>query len=413
MSTRRIAISSERIKNVTKSVTWQQAINSLPELGDYDEVYIDVSTASPVLFDDEWQNFKILREKLQDALWGDSLVFVIASPIDRNGSSTNYSILPFTVEISEASGTMFNLKEGRLYLDKVNGWSRTVELGVLHGKYASQCSSVIEILAETKHHKIAGAQLNIWDDNGGGGRGQVFILPIIPKKTPVESLQELVYMEAGSEEPESTLPDEIEAIILPGEEKKSERFDELVSTIKSLESEKAELTQYVVLSRKLKGVLAHKGKQLVRSVTQLCHEMGLELTSEAGDAHQEDKMLVLGKNSIPVEIKGGNGGPGEDDVLQVIKQKDKAIQDDGTVVRGILISNHDLKQPLADRPESFNPDLVAKATPFDLVLIKTSTLMKCYQTGNEKIYKALGQLILTTKGELSFEMVTAHVAATD
>lgn len=383
-----LVIGDKKIKGVTKSLSWEDLVDGLPVFGDYDRVLINlesltVSSLARI-------NVPHFPFKINEALRASTHIYCLTAPKITANNRSNYDIFPFKIDAVNEKGEAFQGDTNNEYCRKVTQWSSYL-------RHEIKTPWIGSTALMTRH----GYPLHLHIESNMASYGSLSFFP--PQNIEGESAfgSLFKYIFSGKKE-ELKLPDYIDSYLVPGESDLLTQREADAKAIQDLSErvEKNSKSLHEISSKK--GILAFKGRALAKSVSKVLNEVGLPFGGI--EVYEEDGMLNIDENEIPVEIKGHDKGMEMDDLRQVLQRGPKAKTEDG-MPKGILIGNPYAGTSLDKRGIDFEPNLVEGAMPFEICLLSTRVLFEYWKDHLTYGQSLLPKKILTTVGILEFETI--------
>jgi hypothetical protein len=389
-----LVIGEKGIKGAT-CMTWEEVVTEIPTLGDHEYVFINMETLKP----EQLARFSTnaFSSKMMEAINAHTRIYCLTAPAVIANGKLNYSIFPFKITAVKESGKAFKEKIDNDYFRKVKSWNFYLRYVVDYENWKfipfffTRHGYPLAIQVESNH-------VNVY--------GFVFLYPPQDLAEGESSFKNLFNYVFSDNSKDPKLPDFIEKIPLAKEDQLAAQITSDNTAIKTLTENIKQNTKKIEEINSKKGILAFTGKPLERSVKKVCKELGL--TIGGVDVYEEDGTLELDGNSIPVEIKGHNGGITMEDVRQVIERVNKAKVKDGIPVKGILFANPYAETPLDKRGADFHYNIIEAAKPWGICLIGTHVLFEYlneFQTYDKTL---LPEKILKTVGVLEFQSINSE-----
>jgi hypothetical protein len=389
-----LVIGEKNIKEARTCVSWEEVVKEIPTLGDYDNVVISMET----LHIEQLGRFSTaaFARKMIEAVNSNTRIYCLTAPKITSSNQSNYSIFPFNITAIAENGKSFQETIENDYFKKVKSWTYYLRylIDYQNWKYHP--------FLHTRHNHPVALQVQATSYNANG-----FVYFFPPQELPEgeSSFKNLFKFIFSDKTKDPKLPDFIEKIVLANENELAEQIAEDTSTIQTLSENIKENNKKIEEINSKKGILAFKGRPLERSVKKVCRGLGLAIGGI--EVFEEDGMLELDGNSIPVEIKGHNNGIVLNDVRQIMSRGKKAKTKPEVPVQGILICNPYAETPLEKRGADFEHNIIKAAEPWFICLISTRVLfeyLKDFLTFGKSL---LPEKILTTVGVLEFESVNS------
>ncbi len=394
-----LVIGSETKSKKYESVKWLDLKGKVPTLGDYDDIVFVLPTLTLGVL--SIIPIQVIKSKIGKAILNETTFYVLTAPQINAGGHHNYSFLPFNITYINEDGEMFKEIPEDNYFKKVNRWDFCFSYDATYPDTAEigwDCTPI----AVTKHGNLVSFSMRVINlktyVNPTLSNNMLFFPPQtnVSINDNIENLLNII----NPPENKDNLPPFIKELKTPGEAKLLEE----VSSNQSVILEKGERNSEIMETLKeldiRKSILSSKGTQLVDAVVKVFKDLDIILEGE--EKFEEDKMLLSGKNKIPVEIKGHDKGATEEDLRQAFARKNKAVVEDGVKPKAILIVNAFANLPLEQRGKDFEDSIVSKETGWEVGLLSTRELYKFWEESKKTGKNSLLEKLLNNTGLIKF-----------
>ncbi len=428
---KKLIVGARGIKNATRCVDWLEPI---PALTNYHEVYFYLPSLRKDLFEKllskDKEVFSRLKVELFDSLTAGMFSYCITAPQFKSSSGiSNYDFLPFNIQMEDRVIETFSEKKKNGYLsfiDVASGYfDRKVDATYLQSKLVSNDDTsygwrlipMLESLDKKavafyvglyKYNRLWESSLATYqwkiDDKYGGA---VFFYPPTTLIDPIQGLNSIVKGNKD-DDPQIDPPDWFSTLTFPGEEDCRIRISELEikksSITDEIKKEEKKITSFLAF----KWALRLKDEPLERAIDNIFEFLGLSIQN--GKPSEEDRILTEEGVSIPIEIKGHEGGMRGRDIRQIIFRTDNAINSNGQV-KGIMVVNPYCAIDPETRHQSFDNAIdkfIDKAVAHEIALIDTKTLIevvKLVMSGDKNVQKKLLQSFENVTGVISIDVI--------
>ena len=383
---RTLVIGEKEIKGATKCLTWEELNTENTALGDYENVFLNLETLS--VADLRKISTTRIAKKIAEALVANTKIYCLTAPNISGNTNSRYSIFPFKITTIHETGEAFTDKKNDPYYKRLKKWGFYLEHEEARGWRFSS-------LLQTRH----GFDLALFAELDRF-YGYIIFYPPQTLNSGESSFKNLFDYILKDKDEVPKLPDFINNLKVEGENDLITAITEDRKSIEELTERVKENDNKLKDVKSKKGILAFKGKPLEMAVGKVLNEIGVNFGGI--EVYEEDGMIELEGNSIPVEIKGHDKGMTMDDLRQIIQRGPKAKTKE-EVIKGVLIGNPYAGTPLENRGIDFESNLVKAAIPFNICLLSTSVLFKYWQSYRMNKQSLLPKKILNQRGILKFE----------
>ena len=209
--------------------------------------------------------------------------------------------------------------------------------------------------------------------------GQVVFLPVLDSWSYEDIISDtLYYVFEGHTEPRSEdAPEWVDKYSVPGEQDAAERVDTLQTEIDSLQSELSEQEEELSEIRDMKGLLYGGNDFLERLVPRTFRGMGFDVEGEI--TGNRDGLIDLGEKKVILETHGTTNGISKKKCRQLHNHVgDYQYEHSDEDVFGVLAVNPFRKQPLSERSQPYNSDVVDYVDRCGNKILLTEDLFRMY-----------------------------------
>ena len=385
-----LVIGSKNHPRAERCVSWGDKDYSV---SDFDLVIVNThSLNSDVLSSIQPGYFSNLRDRIIEAQRATNLevICITSEVIYRKESSweeekvTNYHWSPIIPILDEQIGLKIkdrNLK--RAYEKFIKGWKRVLETVENNTGYRSgdefRFRNKVNRLVTNQADKAIAFSIYWYFDGGNYSQyskldgGSILFVPEIDNIG--DGINSLIEEEMGLEE--ETPPPWLEDVSIPGEsELKREIFDARSKVVDLLRLQK-EHSEKLSSLEKYKKLLYLKGIPLQEIVMEGFALLGIKVESPNASNEEDGFFPVESSGKLYIEVRGkDSSGLVMNDVSQMIGRigSDGEHSDQKYKTWGVIVLNHYRLTPPKSRKNAFEPNLVSKASPFNIALITTSDL---------------------------------------
>ena len=234
----------------------------------------------------------------------------------------------------------------------------------------------------------------------------VFLPQVKDRKRAIDViLSELLHNEA------ELPPEWVGDISVGNEERLAEKIKTIEEEISEKQKESIVIQSQIAELQDYKKLLYSYGYTLEDIVDKSLDLLGISLVKPAVK-NKEDRLFEKGDASIPIEIRGKNGGLIEKDLNQLTSRLADKPESSTFQTRGLFILNHFREVKPENRDDAFNVNIIDKAKPWKVCLITTATiftLVKSKLEGRElpdlenRLFNTVGVFELPKEAENSVE----------
>jgi len=423
--TRILVIGSKGHSREVTCVTWRE---SIPNVADYDAVFIDLTP-----LDDEYDlpdptYYKTLptRDAFAKLLESGGRVWVIAvPPVSRKWEEgvtwSNYEWCPILPELCFENGETIKNVENPYdaYFAHLKEWSfyfEEMDKSFLHHWYHLEATLVPELswveiktfpLAQNRYNKPLGigACYTVHEGHKFEGfpvqhhkevAGRMYFLhppsEISSKEAIDILLRDLFGIRIRELEPEWAT-----GLKVPEQDTIEKKIKEAEDTIKAEQAKIDTASAELAERRKFVELLYQKGQRLQEFVWEALENIGATVIRPTVD-NEEDGWISTPFGEGVLEIKSSKGSASFDDIHQldgwVLNGKKK-----GKEYKGILVGNYFCDKPLTSRGKPFPANVIKEAEKREQCLLTTQQLFEAHCTVQEGADgKAFLQKIMTAVG---------------